>query len=495
MRRVALALLAATLVAVPALSSADLPRMGSSASTKLSTDQESAIGRQVVRDLREAGLILDDPAAGEYLQSLGRRIASVSGDRTQRFNFFVIASSEINAFALPGGYIGINAGLINATSNESELASVVAHEIAHVTQRHIARGMEQASRFGAVTAAAMLAAVIAGISSGSTDLAQAGIAVGQSAMIQNQINFTRAHEHEADRVGIANMAAAGFDPHAMASMFESMERLARLSGAGSYPEFLRTHPVSSARTSEARSRAADYDLGQVRDSRAYPLMKARVRALVSEPGAAVEWFRETLKTAAKPEQEALRYGLALALTDAGRAAEARPILEELLEQAPDMSYYHVALADAEFRADDTDAAIARYQRAMQVFPGSVAVTLAYSQALLYLGRGREALTHLVALLPQPDPDPRLFRMLAMSSGAAGELADAHYFMSEVHVLNGDLYPAIDQLQLALSIPGINEQQRQRAEARLEQLSEYLPRGRRARLDEPIPQQPPMRRRP
>src|SRR5690606_16872619 len=117
---------------------------------------------------------------------------------------------------------------------------------------------------------------------------------------------------------------------------------------------------------------------------------------VSEPGAAVEWFRETLKTAAKPEQEALRYGLALALTDAGRAAEARPILEELLEQAPDVSYYHVALADAEFRADDTDAAIARYQRAMQVFPGSVAVTLAYSQALLYLGRGREALTHLVA---------------------------------------------------------------------------------------------------
>ena len=495
MRHAALALLVASLVVATAAPAADLPRMGSSAASTLSADQETAIGRQVVRDLREAGLILDDPAASEYLQSLGRKLASVSGDRTQRFNFFVIASDEINAFALPGGYIGINAGLIAATSNESELASVVAHEIAHVTQRHIARGMEQASRFGATAAAAMLAAIIAGMATGSTDLAQAGIAVGQSAMIQNQINFTRAHEHEADRVGIETLAAAGFDPHAMATMFESMERLARLSGAGWYPDFLRTHPVSSARTSEARARAADVEVGQVRDSRAYPLMKARVRALVTESSTAVEWFRATLETAPEPDHEALRYGLALALTEAGRAKEARPILEELLAQSPDVSYYHVALADAEFRSDDTDAAIERYQRAMQVFPGSVAVTLAYSQALLYLGRGREALSHLVALLPRPEPDPRLFRMLAMSSGAAGELADAHYFMSEVHVLNGDLYPAIDQLQLALSIPGINEQQRQRAEARLEQLSEYLPRGRRARLDEPIPQQPPMRRRP
>ena len=487
MLRPAIALLAALLVTAPAYP-VDLPAMGSSAGRTLSLDDEAAIGRQVMRDLRTAGIILDDPAATEYLQSLGQRLASVSGDRTQQYTFFLVDSADLNAFALPGGYIGINAGLLMATADESELAGVVAHEIAHVSQRHIARNFEQARKFGAVTAAAMLAAIIVGVTSGSNEVAQAGIAAGQSMMIQNQINFTRLHEHEADRVGIGTLAAAGFDPFAMARMFETMERRARLSGAF-LPDFLRTHPVSAERISEARDRAQSLADGTPRHSRAYRLMRARARALATQPAEAVRWFRATLEGASSVEREGLRYGLALALSETGEADEARVIYEELLAGGEDVVYYHLGLADALFKAGQTDASLERYKEAMRVFPGSIAVTQAYAQALLYAGHGRDALEHLVALLPKSDGNPNLYRLLAMSSGAAGELADAHYFMSEVHVLNGDLMPAIDQLQLALSIPEINQLQRRRAEARLEQLSAYLPRGQRARLDRPIPQQP------
>lgn len=480
---------AAMLVLAPASSavaSPNLPAMGDSAAVAFSSDTEAAIGRQIVRNLRAGGYILDDPETAEYLQSLGQRIGSHSGIAGQRFHFFLVDSPEINAFALPGGYVGINAGLFMITQNESELASVIAHEIAHVTQRHIARQIEQASRMNLATSAAMLAAILIGVSSGQGEVIEAGVAIGSAAQMQNRINYTRAHEHEADRVGIGILAAAGFDPVAMATMFEQLERRARLTGTA-LPDFLRTHPVNAARVAEARDRARALNAVTHEDPRAYRLMRARARALAMRSHEGEAYFRETLRGATDADREALEYGLALALTETGKQDEAKQILTALHDAAADVVYYHVALADAEFRSGQTDAALERYERAMRLFPRNPAVTQGYAQALLYAGRGRDALSHLIAILPVVEPTPQYYRLLAMSSGAAGELADAHYFMSEVHVLSGQLLPAIDQLQLALSMPGINAQQRKRAEARLEQLAEFLPRGRRARLDQPIPQ--------
>lgn len=482
---VAIAAAALSIVAGAVYAAPTLPAMGDSAYVAFSSDTETAIGRQIVRSLRAAGHILDDPETTEYLQSLGQRIGSHSSVPGQAFTFFLMDSPDVNAFALPGGYVGINAGLLMMTQNESELASVVAHEIAHVTQRHIARQIEQASRMNLTTGAAMLAAILVGVSTGQSELIEAGVAVGSAAQMQNRINYTRTHEHEADRVGIGMLAAAGYDPLAMATMFEQLERRARLSGT-TLPDFLRTHPVNAARITEARDRAKAYDPVERDDPRAYRLMRARARALAMRPHEGEAYFRETLRSAPPDDREALRYGLALTLIDTGKHDEAKGILSELHAAADDVMYYHTALAEADFRSGATDDALARYERAMRLFPRSPAVTQGYAQALLYAGRGREALSHLIAILPVVEPTPQYYRLLAMSSGAAGELADAHYFMSEVHVLGGQLLPAIDQLQLALSMPGINEQQRKRAEARLEQLGEFLPRGRRARLNEPIP---------
>jgi predicted Zn-dependent protease len=178
-----------------------------------------------MRQLRDEGQIIDDPEATEYLQAVGSRIvAQATGDSAQRFNFFFVRDSTINAFALPGGFIGVNYGLVLATRNEAQLAGVLAHEIAHVTQRHIARRVRSQGRQSIATVAAILAAILVGAATGSTDAALGGISMAQGAAMQQQINFTRANENEADRVGMGFLAAAGFDPYGMPDFFETMGR-------------------------------------------------------------------------------------------------------------------------------------------------------------------------------------------------------------------------------------------------------------------------------
>lgn len=466
----------------------DLPAMGNPASQVLSPDQETGLGRQVVRELRAEGWISSDAQVNEYLQALGSRLGSHSNVPEQRFNFYLVASQDVNAFALPGGYIGINAGLFTMTRNESELAGVFAHEIAHVTQRHIARAWERAGRTGLAATLGALAAILIGASTGESAIIEAGIAASQAAQIQDQINHTRTNESEADRIGIGTLASAGFDPQGMVTMFEQMERLARLSGVR-IPEFLSTHPVSAARISESRGRAAEYGEVRAQDSRAYRLMRARARWLVSTPDEALEYFEAVAGDADPADRMAIEYGRALALSSLGHHDRARALLRALLAERDDVLYFHLALADADYRAGDVAAALDRYRLALRLFPGNEAVTISAAQALIDAGQPRDATTLLVSLLPQREPDPQIYRLLALAAGSAGADADAHYFMAEVHVLNGQVRPAVDQLQLALAVPDINTQQRVRAEARLEQLAAYLPRGRRMRLDEPLPPPP------
>jgi predicted Zn-dependent protease len=188
----------------------DLPDIGSPASSTLTIDDEYHIGLQVMRQLRDEGQIFDDPEATEYLQALGSRIvAQATLDSAQRFNFFFVRDSSINAFALPGGFIGVNYGLVLSTRNEAQLAGVIAHEVAHVTQRHVARRVHAQGRQSIATVAAILAAILVGAATGSSDAALGGISMAQGAAMQQQINFTRANETEADRVGMGFLGRRG----------------------------------------------------------------------------------------------------------------------------------------------------------------------------------------------------------------------------------------------------------------------------------------------
>ncbi|HEY8540614.1 MAG TPA: M48 family metalloprotease [Steroidobacteraceae bacterium] len=461
----------------------DLPDIGSPAEAMISLQDEYLLGRMIVRGLRDQDQILEDPEVAEYIRSIGNRLASQAHDGTQRFNFFVVRDDAINAFALPGGFIGVNTGLLLETKNESELAGVLAHEIAHVTQRHIARSLAAQSRSSLVSTAAMLAAILVGAAAGAGDAAMAGMAAAQSLAIQQQISFTRANETEADRVGLGILARAGFDPEGMPAFFETMSRRAGLSEAN-IPEMLRTHPVTVTRIAETKQRAAQVKTEPMPDSLSYALTRERLRVLSTPPGRnPLEYYNATIQNEADATPAEI-YGRGLALLANGKAAEAVKIFQRLRDADPTVMQYHTALGQAQLQARQDKAALATFERARELFPRNVAVTVRYAEALMQLGNPKKAHEILLDLFNVVPPTPEQARLTALAANAAGDVADSYYYMSEYHVMSGDLMLAVNQLQLALAVPKITNVQRARFQARLEEIQAAIPkRGTRRAADQ------------
>ncbi|MGH8174713.1 MAG: M48 family metalloprotease [Steroidobacter sp.] len=452
----------------------DLPDIGSPAQAMLTMDDEYQIGRMIVRGLRDQDQILEDPEVTEYIRTLGYKLSSQAHDGGQRFNFFMARENSINAFALPGGFIGVNVGLLLETKNESELAGVLAHEIAHVTQRHIARGVAAQSRSTLVSTAAMLAAILVGAAAGGGDAAMAGVAAAQSLAIQQQISFTRSNESEADRVGIGVLARAGFDPQGMPAFFETMSRHAGSSEVN-IPEMLRTHPVTSTRIAETRERAAQLDVEPAPDSLSYALTRERLRVLSTPPGENARAYYAAVVRNEPDATSAQIYGQGLAMMMSGQPDKAAAIFERLRKADPTVLQYHTALGQAQLLGNQGDASLATLKRARELFPRNVAVTVRYAEALMRLGdapRAHEILLDLFNVVP---PTPEQARLTAMAANAAGDVADSYYYMSEYHLLSGDLPLAINQLQLALAVPKLTDVQRARFEARLDEVQQALPR--------------------
>ena len=478
--------LGALLGAVPAVaqdSRGDLPDIGNPASTTISVADEFKIGRMILKQLRDSGEIVEDPEVNEYIQSVGSRIASFAHEGAQRFTFFVVKDSAINAFALPGGFIGVNAGLLTATASESELAGVLAHEIAHVTQRHIARSVQNAGRSNMASAAAVLAAILVATTTGMPPDALLGtITAAQSLAAQSQINFTRTNEAEADSVGMSFLANAGFDPYGMPSFFWTLQQRSGNAGA-LVPELLRTHPVTSERIAETRSRAAQLTRPAVEDSTSYALVRERLRTQMLPPDTNFRDLYGDATSADLPTGDERRYGRALALMTAGdkaSLAEATGLLKDLTDRRPDVTLYHTALGQAQLASGDIEGSLRTLEHALELFPRNVPVTVRYAESLMHAGEPARAHSLLLDLFNNVPPTPDQARYIALVASAAGDTGDAYYYMSEYHVMGGELQMAIDQLRLALAVPGLNDVQRQRFQARIDELSEYLPKGRRAR---------------
>ncbi len=467
-----------------AVSYENLPDIGSSADAILSQSEEKRIGRMIVRGLREAGQILEDPEVTEYVQSVAHRLAFHAHDGDYEFEFFVIDDPQINAFALPGGFIGVNYGLILAAETESELAGVLAHEIAHVTQRHIARQIEASKKTSLMSAAAMVALILIGtIGNVDSDAMNAGIMATQGLAVQSQINFTRTNEIEADRVGMGILAESGFDPEGMPSFFRKLQR----SSGERYsivPEYLRTHPLSTNRIAETRMRAEEYPQVQVPNSKEFLLAQERLRVPNFETSStAVAYYRNRADNEVAPQSEEERYGLGLALLANGRPEEAVDIFTNLLLNDSRVIAYHSGLGQAQLDAGDFEAGLTTFRKAAELFPRNVPLTIRYTEALLYQGYPDEAHTVLLDLLNNVRPTPGQVKLLALAASAAGDTAEAHYYMGEYHVMNGELQEAIDQLRLALAVPELLDIQRSRFVARIEELQKYLPKRKRKRLTE------------
>jgi predicted Zn-dependent protease len=452
----------------------ELPDMGNPVDAILTQGDEYRIGLTVLRQLREQGQILEDPEISEYIQALGTRIAAQATDEGQRFTFFVVRDTGINAFALPGGFIGVNQGLILATRSESELASVLAHEIAHVTQRHIARSIRAAGRQSLATTAMVIAGILLGAMGGG-DAAQAAIAVAQGSAAQQQVNYTRSNEHEADRIGISFLASAGFDPNAMPAFFETMQRRAGLSRQD-IPEFVLTHPVTSTRIAESRDRAESYPRPRPQPEISYQVVRERARVIVATDDAELERYFAGEKSAGRygvGEQ----YGAALADMTRGHAGDSVAILAELRSGHEGHPMIAGALGQAQMAAGATDAALATFAEALRLSPRNVPLTIRYAEALMRVDRAREAHVVLLDLFNNVAPTPEQIRLTAIAASAAGDTGDAYFYMSEYHIANGNLPLSVQQLELALAAPDLTAVQRHRFQARMDEVREAIDRGR------------------
>lgn len=449
----------------------ELPEIGAAGAASVTPVEEYETGKAVVRNIRRAGGVLEDPLVHEYINNLGYSLIANSDSQMKDFYFFMVNDGQINAFALPGGFIGVNYGLLLASESESELASVLAHEIAHVTQRHHARAYEQGSKSNIPAMAALIAAIILG--GKNYEVGQAALATMAATSIQRQLDFTRANEKEADYIGIALLAESGYDPFSMASFFEKLDRNARLYG-DSAPEFLRTHPVSKNRVADARNRARTLPRQVPRDQKSYLLMRNRLRVLASdEPRKTLAYFRDNLEKGNYVDKDAEEYGYVLSLIENGRFKPARTRIERLLKKEPQRIAYLLARADLETRAGNHEKAGRIFEHALSLYPGNLPITQSYAQALLQAGKNRQARRILRDYLRTDRSEPALYRLLAEAENRLGHVADAKAARGEYYYLNGQPHQALTQLQDALKTEGLSFYDNARIESRIQQMHEEL----------------------
>src|SRR5690606_21933136 len=353
-------------------------------------------------------------------------------------------SSQLNAFAAPGGIIGVNGGLFLHAQTEAEFASVLAHELAHLSQRHFARGLEAQQRMQLPMMAALLAGVIAA-AAGAGDAGIAAIASTQAAAIQSQRSFSRQNEQEADRIGLVNMRNAGYDPRGMPNMFERLMRQYRYDAKP--PEFLLTHPVSESRIADTRNRAEQSANGGKQDSLAYQLMRARAQLqFESTAGLSTKRFRAQLEE--NPQMDAARYGLALSLSRTGQLEEARQTLQSLLNKAPDDIAYNLALIEIDATANRLDAAQQRLTRLLALYPNNYPLLQEQSELFLKQGQPRQAEAVLDQLLKTRPKDPDVWYQVSEVRGLAGNIVGLHQARAEFFALVGDYDQALEQLDYA-----------------------------------------------
>lgn len=431
-----------------------IPDMGDSTGTLISPAQEKLLGESFFRNIRSQLDISYDSDVQHYIQNIGQKLVANSDNPTQEFYFFVVLSDDINAFAGPGGYIGINSGLVLNSDSESELASVIAHEIAHVTQRHIYRAYEASSRMSLPAVAAMIAAII--VATQAPDLGIGALSAIQAGAVQMQIDFTRDNEQEADRIGIKTLERSGFDPRSMPTFFEKLQNASRYYGEGA-PEFLRTHPITSSRISDTRGRAEKYPYRQVADSQGYRLTKAKLRigSKSVKLNDLVIYFKNKLKQGTAEQRAAMQYGLGLTFIKKHQFKQAEEIFNRLYQRYPKQREYLMALAQVAVNKSDFKSAKKRYLLLQKLYPENVEYQFEYISILLKSNQASQALQHLKLIDYNNQQHPRFYLLLARAYGTQEQSVNLHRYMAEYFYAIGQTNSAIIQIKLAQKETGLN----------------------------------------
>lgn len=451
----------------------NLPELGSPSDQYLTPSEEARLGREFMLSIRKNAKVIDDPLIEEYIQDLGNHLLKQSDATGQDFTFFVLENPDINAFAGYGGHIGIYSGLILATQTESELASVIAHEIAHVSQKHLLRAFDAASRISGKTAALLLASILIGMS-GSADAGLAIATGAQASALQEEINFTRGNEEEADTMGIRILADANFDPRAMPVFFERLTHANRLYETGA-PEMLRTHPVTSNRIADALGRAEQHGYRQYPSSLHFYLTREALRVRqFKEPAEAIKHFSSGLTEGRHLNEEAHKYGYALALIRNKEYAKARQIIDNLLKGNGAQIEYILASAKLSELRDHRAEGLHTLKSYYVLMPENYPLSVAYIEALGQAGDYDKARQVAARAISLRSDNPRLYRLVGRIEELAGNQSESHRMLAEAYVVDGQLHAAMQQLEIALRNADKDDfQQVSRIESRLARLREVV----------------------
>ena len=428
-----------------------IPSMGAASSVELSPALERTLGDAIMEQGRRDPTYVADPDVSQYLTDMGRKLAAhAPGGVNQRITIFGVRDPQINAFALPGGYIGVNSGLLVSAQSESELASVIAHEIGHVSQRHIARGMTQQEQSSHVVIAALAGALLAALS-GSSDLAMGVAAFGQAAAVDQQLGFSRQAEQEADRAGFEMLSKAGFDPRGMVRMFEQLGNASRLN-EGSGGGYTSTHPLSIQRMSDIQNRVAKLPNKPVPSSDSFWYVRAKLRVLQARSSVplrnALDKLNFDASKKAGVEQSAAWYGLAYAAWQKQDLTEARRLLglaQQHGNTSPEIATLAVAVA---LDGGNTSEALSLSQQARSRWPNSQGVALARTEALQKTGQDAPAAELLAQLIKAWPEVPRFHQLQAQSYERLGKSIQARRAMASYYELTGALPAAVTQLEQA-----------------------------------------------
>lgn len=424
-----------------------LPSIGGLGGGLLSDRMENDIGRQVMSSIRRSASQVHDPLVAEYLSSVVYRLVPYTPIGNRELTIVVIDDPAINAFAVPGNIVGVNGGLFLHARTEQQFGSVIAHELAHLSQRHFARRLEQQERSAPLTAAGIIAGIVLTAVTGS-DAGLATIMGTQAMSAQNMLSYSRAHEQEADRIGLEIMTEAGLDPRGMPEMFEVMMRQSRLQG-NRVPEYLSTHPLTQSRVSDTRSRAEQYRPGNVDDTHEYHLVRSRLQVRYARSiGEAIDAFEAYLDEPDAGQKSAARYGLAVALLAEDEVDRARELLEALLEETPNRITYQVTLAEAMEAQGKYAEARELMETALRRNPDNYPITDRLAHIETEAGNGSRAADYLRTLTRDYPHRENLWLRLAEAEGMARNIVGVHRARAEYDILMGDLEAARKQLRQA-----------------------------------------------
>ncbi|KKD62083.1 hypothetical protein RN22_01835 [Grimontia sp. AD028] len=452
---------------VMATSYNDLPEIGTAAAGTLTVQKEIEYGDAYMRMLRGSQPIVNDPVLSEYISALGASLVANANDVKTPFEFFLIRNRDINAFAFFGGHVALHTGLFLHAQSESELASVVAHEIAHLTQRHLARAMEEQARQTPLTMAALVGSLMLAIAA-----PQAGIAAAQAttaASIQSQINYTRSNEKEADRIGLETLSRSGFDVNAMPVFFTRMADQYRF--ASKPPQFLLTHPLPDSRITDSRSRAQQYPQRTVPLSPEYHLARARVIARFAgiDSAAAIDWFDRQLKKASPARAQSLNYGKALVYIDSRQFDKAGKLLAPLYKAQPNNRFYLDAMTDLDVAQKHYDAALKRLEKALATQPNNAVLLLNHDYVLVKAGRYEEAIKGLVKVTHRFPTNTNGWSLLQEAYDSDGIRHGALAAQAELYALQGRWHKAINNYTQASQLVELGSLDQARYDARIDQL--------------------------